>query len=230
MRLLRLRFMPPLKRGRLKGTIATGRALTTTPTEEDSDGDVDTNNDEADATFDAQRYMHGRRNVERRDSVSKEMLLERMQHQRRLESVEVARVLVDAVDALGLGTKRRKHTMYKTRQPSLAFDVGGVGGSPMTGSGFASHLTSASKQWPVFKHVLPEIAFAGHSNSGKSTLVNAMVGVLPKKGPAGISERAGWTDQICFYQVRVRAGVTVTSSLASYCVFAFFSWARSRRY
>ena len=34
--------------------------------------------------------------------------------------------------------------------------------------GFAHHLASASSQWPVFKHVLPEIAFAGHSNSGKS--------------------------------------------------------------
>ena len=69
--------------------------------------------------------------------------------------------------------------------------------------GHAVHLTSASENWPIFKHALPEIAFAGHSNSGKSTLVNALVGVLPKKGPAGISERAGWTDQICFYQVNL---------------------------
>jgi GTP-binding protein EngB required for normal cell division len=29
-----------------------------------------------------------------------------------------------------------------------------------------------------------------------------MIGVLPSKGPAKVSERAGWTDQICFYQVR----------------------------
>jgi hypothetical protein len=28
-----------------------------------------------------------------------------------------------------------------------------------------------------------------------------MIGVLPSKGPAKVSERAGWTDQICFYQV-----------------------------
>ena len=71
--------------------------------------------------------------------------------------------------------------------------------------GFAVHLNSASgtpgSEWPVFKHVLPEIALAGHSNCGKSTLVNALIGVLPRKGPAKVSERAGWTDQICFYQV-----------------------------
>jgi len=33
--------------------------------------------------------------------------------------------------------------------------------------GFALHLTSTSRDWPIFKHLLPEIAFAGHSNSGK---------------------------------------------------------------
>eukprot|EP00606_Chrysophyceae_sp_TOSAG23-5_P001282 GSChrysophyteH2.ASY1.ANO1.472.1 assembled CDS len=38
-------------------------------------------------------------------------------------------------------------------------------------------------------------------HSGKSTLVNALVGVTPRKGPAGISDRAGWTDQVCFYRL-----------------------------
>lgn len=28
-----------------------------------------------------------------------------------------------------------------------------------------------------------------------------MVGVSPRSGPAGVNERAGWTDRICFYQV-----------------------------
>jgi 50S ribosome-binding GTPase len=72
---------------------------------------------------------------------------------------------------------------------------------PLTLGGFAVHVASASTNWPVFAHLLPEIAFAGHSNCGKSTLVNSMVGVMAKKGPAATSNRAGWTDQICFYQV-----------------------------
>lgn len=67
--------------------------------------------------------------------------------------------------------------------------------------GHGVHIASASSDWPIFQHLLPEVAFAGHSNSGKSTLVNAMIGVLPRKGPAKVSDRAGWTDQICFYKV-----------------------------
>ncbi len=39
----------------------------------------------------------------------------------------------------------------------------------------------------------------------QSTLVNALVGVLPRRGPAKVSDRAGWTDQICFYQVILSA-------------------------
>ena len=65
----------------------------------------------------------------------------------------------------------------------------------------ADHLTSASSNWPTFQHILPEIAIAGHSNCGKSTLVNVMAGFSHREGPASVSDRAGWTDQICFYQV-----------------------------
>lgn len=35
----------------------------------------------------------------------------------------------------------------------------------------------------------------------QSTLVNAMIGTRPRAGPALVSDRAGWTDQICFYQL-----------------------------
>ena len=52
--------------------------------------------------------------------------------------------------------------------------------------------------------------------TGKSTLVNAMVGVLPKKGPASVSERAGWTDQICFYQLGKKPPLLVLADLPGY--------------
>lgn len=71
-------------------------------------------------------------------------------------------------------------------------------------AGEAVHLTSVSQNWPLFKHLLPEIALAGHSNCGKSSLVNALTGLGHKRGPAGVNDRAGWTDQICFYQLGKR--------------------------
>lgn len=33
--------------------------------------------------------------------------------------------------------------------------------------GRSLHLASCHKDWPIFEHLLPEIAFVGHSNSGK---------------------------------------------------------------
>ena len=30
-----------------------------------------------------------------------------------------------------------------------------------------------------------------------------MIGVVPRRGPAGVSDRAGWTDRIGFYMVRI---------------------------
>ena len=39
--------------------------------------------------------------------------------------------------------------------------------------GFSLHVASSSKDWPMFKHLLPEIVFAGHSNSGKVCLYSA---------------------------------------------------------
>lgn len=69
-------------------------------------------------------------------------------------------------------------------------------------TGFATYLAASSgKDWPRFRHMLPEVAFAGHSNCGKSSLINAISGMAPKRGVARVSDRAGWTDAIFFYQL-----------------------------
>ena len=49
--------------------------------------------------------------------------------------------------------------------------------------------------------MLPEIALAGHSNCGKSTLLNSLAGLPTAKGPARVSDRAGWTDALFWYQM-----------------------------
>lgn len=127
---------------------------------------------------------------ERKDSVTPEILRERLVHLQRISTSAFDTSLSDVkkLAEMGLGQKTRKHQVYK-------FDgTTGAGGK-------AQHIGSAKDNFPIFKHVLPEIALAGHTNSGKSTLANALAGINPKNGPAGVSDRAGWTDLVCFYQL-----------------------------
>jgi GTP-binding protein len=57
-------------------------------------------------------------------------------------------------------------------------------------------VASGAPQYP--KTGLPEVAFAGRSNVGKSSLINALVG---RKGLARTSQTPGKTRLIHFYQV-----------------------------
>ena len=49
----------------------------------------------------------------------------------------------------------------------------------------------------------PEIGIIGHSNSGKSSLVNVLAGKKPTEGVARVSPRAGWTSSLDFYLLRL---------------------------
>jgi len=161
--------------------------------------------------------MHGRKGRERRDSVTVEILKDRQRHQELLKSEEVLKripsELLLSLEKAGLGSKRRKGQVYT----KSSFGGGGDQCSTIAGAGGSSlHLTSAASDWPVFEHVLPEVAFAGHSNSGKSTLVNAVAGILPRMGPASVSDRAGWTDLVCFYQLGKKPPVLIMADLPGY--------------
>lgn len=168
---------------------------------------------------DLSELMHGRKNRERRDSITREILEDRFAHQERLQSdVMMNRVplsLVRSMEQSGLGAKRRRNQVFSN---NVGSQVSQTSHKTLTGAGgFAVHLTSAAGgSWPVFEHVLPEVAFAGHSNSGKSTLVNAIAGLLPRKGPASVSDRAGWTDLICFYQLGKRPPVLILADMPGY--------------
>ena len=217
------------------------------------DGDIEAE-DEA-----LRSFMHGRRGRERSDSITLSILRDRQVHRERMmvlaRSWDPPEHVVVTVDRLKLGSKRRLTGAYtKTLTPA---DGGPTERRTTTtgACGHAVHLTSASENWPIFKHVLPEVALAGHSNSGpymiqlytlfhklallailvtpthpnsvshfspvlltpgKSTLVNALVGVAPNKGPAGVSDRAGWTDQLCFFQLGKRPPILTLVDLPGY--------------
>jgi len=120
-----------------------------------------------------------------------------------------------ALSELGFGkSKQRLSGVYK----DLAYwtDQRKTG---TAAGGFAQFQGSAvHAPWPAFRHLLPELAFTGHSNSGKSTLVNAMIGVRPNSqgGLAKAHERAGWTDEVFFYALGKRPPVLTLADLPGY--------------
>ncbi len=167
-----------------------------------------------------------KRRRERADSVSEAMLQDRRRHLERLAQQDEAEGteedLLDAetlrrIQVLGLGQKQRgKDTARYRHGPK---DVGAAA-SEIGATGFATYMAAASggegEGWPTFKHMLPEVAFAGHSNCGKSSLVNAVAGMAPRRGVARVSDRAGWTDAVFFYQLGKKPPVLTLADLPGY--------------
>jgi len=111
-------------------------------------------------------YLHGRKSTEREDSVTNQILNERKIHQSRFQDIKVESSLVSKMNKIGLGSKKRIN-LSSSRHTSAHSSSSVSSHKSIGAGGFAVHLTSAANNWPVFTHVLPEIAFAGHTNSGK---------------------------------------------------------------
>jgi ribosome biogenesis GTPase A len=141
--------------------------------------------------------LAGRGRQERVDSVTKLILDERVRHKERCEKTNANYSRVKSLESQGFGSKQRIKGMYELFETAAG--------------GFGQLEASATHHWPIFQHLLPEIAFAGHSNSGKSTLVNAIIGKPPRNGPASVSDRAGWTDSISFFKVKKIIASTLSS-------------------
>ena len=64
-------------------------------------------------------------------------------------------------------------------------------------------------------NLLPELAFAGRSNVGKSSLINVL---MQRKSLARVSGKPGKTQTINFYRVAVSAGTEALSDASFYLV------------
>lgn len=159
------------------------------------------------APVDAKRSNRSRR--ERTDSVTESIIEERKLHLERLNTFSPDAALVELARKAGLGRRRQPND-------SAVFKKQLDGRTGIGAGGFALHLGCVSEKWPKFRLNLPEIALAGHTNCGKSTLVNALAGLHPRAGPAGVSERAGWTDYISFYQIGKKPPVLTLADLPGY--------------
>jgi hypothetical protein len=61
---------------------------------------------------DLSQFMHGRKNSERRDSITETILQEREQHQVRIHDIPVNKMLERYLEDAGLGSKRKRALVY----------------------------------------------------------------------------------------------------------------------
>lgn len=152
-----------------------GKKINSIAASDEDEGTDDSIDDDTSATQSEidlkllESFKHGRKGKERKDSITLEILKERMTHHNRIQDLVVDDDMVsdykqklDRLDSLGLGSKRRKYQVYS----GLSFhSTESDTKKTLTGAGgFAVHLSSSSSNWPLFKHILPEIAFAGKYN------------------------------------------------------------------
>ena len=62
---------------------------------------------------DLKQYMHGRKFSERRDSVSREILMERKSHQEKFSSTKIDPELVRSLREIKLGSKKQLDNVYE---------------------------------------------------------------------------------------------------------------------
>lgn len=89
--------------------------------------------------------MHGRKNMERRDSVNSDILLERQKHQLRIKDIIVNKADVRLLSSIGIGSKKRNHSVYKITFNQFIDVEEGSYKKSQTGSG--DYLLSASDSY-----------------------------------------------------------------------------------
>ena len=84
---------------------------------------------------DLSELMHGRKNMERRDSVNDDILSERKAHQLRIKNIRVDYDSFKLLTALGVGSKKRRNFVYKVQFNQFIDVDEGTYKKSQTGSG-----------------------------------------------------------------------------------------------
>ena len=142
--------------------------------------------------------LRAKRKDERIDSVDSQMLADRESHAERMLDAWPDPAVEQKIKKLKLGRAKRWHNQQsaEARRRSL--------GAKMRGHAHLMGRTGVGMHadWERFnRESLSEVALLGHSNCGKSALLNALTGSSVKRGPAGVHARAGWTAELSFFRV-----------------------------
>ena len=143
-----------------------------------------------------------RRRDERPDSVNEDTLIDRTLHRQRIDAAVPDAAVLKEIERLGLGrkkgfqdqkriTQRRETAASRLTRQAVLLGKAAVG---------------MRSDWARFnREQLPEVALLGHSNCGKSALLNALSAAPVRTGLAAVSARAGWTAELGFYRLQPSA-------------------------
>ena len=154
-----------------------------------------------------------RRRGERLDAVNDEVLRARAVHALRMDQAHASRDTLKKIDRLRLGRVKGWHNQKAPTQRQK--DMARARKSePVEIGHITAGCASPSDIAAVNREGLTEIAMFGHSNCGKSALLNALAAKPALQGPAKVHARPGWTARLHFYHVRNVAEVPAELQLS----------------
>lgn len=153
------------------------------------------------------------------DSVDDEVLRDRQAHAERIEAAEADPRVLEQITAIKIGRlpgwSNQKAVLARQRARQLVSKVKPLGRS-------LQHAAA------INAFGLPEIALAGYSNSGKSSLLNALTGLPAQRGPASVDARAGWTESLFGFEATVGGTTLALVDTPGYGVAVQSGWTRAR--
>ncbi len=148
----------------------------------------------------AEAAMRARRQRrERVDSVDSVTLADREAHLELMAEARIDPQTLAEVRSLRLGRTKQWQHQKRADQRRITIAQQQMGFTQLLGR----TSVGMHHDWDrLNREGLPEVALLGHSNCGKSALLNALAGTHARRGPAAVSARAGWTADLGFYRTR----------------------------